>query len=211
MATLKRFQHLMKILGGSSSPDEIFAEIEKRYQEPHRHYHNLNHVSQCLQEFDRVRNLANDPPIVELAIWFHDAVYDTHRKDNEAQSARLAETLLARLGIGQEVMTRVADFILMTRHLPGTFPPDGQLLVDLDISILGAPRPLYKQYSEAIRKEFHWVSDAEYRVGRGQVLNRFLARESLYHTEHYRSELETRAQRNIQSEISLLERRASLG
>ena len=116
------------------------------------------------------------PTGIELALWFHDVMYDPKQKDNEIQSAHLAKTLLRQLGLNDELIDHVADFILMTRHQSGTFPSDGQLLLDIDLSILGSSELHYTQYATAIRKEFHWVSDADYRFGRSQFLKTFLDR-----------------------------------
>src|SRR5262249_31224626 len=74
----------------------------------------------------------------------------------------------------------------------------------LDTSILGAPEEIYEVYSRAIRKEYSWVPDVLYREGRMKILNDFLGRERIYHTEEIRAKYETQARHNIAGEMRAL-------
>ncbi|EKF38376.1 hypothetical protein MOQ_001416 [Trypanosoma cruzi marinkellei] len=71
--------------------------IVARYTEPQRHYHTMAHLEEmlsCLARFQSEAPVAHRLPaegtrrlVVELAILFHDAVYDPRRSDNEERSA----------------------------------------------------------------------------------------------------------------------------
>jgi len=90
MTNLQRWQTLWHRLGGPSNPEPIFSNLQTRYSEPHRAYHNLEHIRDCLAQFDRARHLAVYPAELELALWLHDIIYDTHASDNEEKSAQWA-------------------------------------------------------------------------------------------------------------------------
>ncbi len=75
----------------------VYTDLVSRYADPQRAYHTLDHITDCLRHFDAVRHLAAWPAAVELAIWFHDAIYDPQRGDNETRSAELAEVTLRAL------------------------------------------------------------------------------------------------------------------
>src|SRR6188508_2389895 len=101
--TPERWARLWMEASGRGDGRSWFDVLKGRYTEPHRHYHNPRHISECLAEYDSSRHLAVQPVAVELAIWFHDAIYDTHAADNEEQSAWLADQCLAEAGSDREV------------------------------------------------------------------------------------------------------------
>jgi len=164
-------------------------------------YHNLAHIEDCLEKFARFQSLADDPRAVELAIWFHDIVYDPRAKDNEERSADEAAVFLQ----GTEFVDSVRILILATEHNEESGSRDARLLCDIDLSILGSERELYQTYSKAIREEYAWVSDEEYRAGRAKVLRRFLDRSSIYGLSKLRECFEERARLNLEWEIENLE------
>ena len=88
--------------------DDLLA----RYSEPERHYHTRQHLAECLAEFECSSHLALRPAEVEAGLWFHDAVYDPHRNDNEERSAALAREVLAGAGVAADAVARVADAIM---------------------------------------------------------------------------------------------------
>ena len=73
--------------GARTDGTELCGALLAAYAEPQRHYHSTQHLAECLHGFETVRHLAQRPAEVALALWFHDAVYDVQRHDNEAQSA----------------------------------------------------------------------------------------------------------------------------
>ena len=146
----------------------------------------------------------NDRTCVTLAVWFHDAVYDSRRSDNEAKSAAWAVASLSKLGILTNQIDRISHLILATQsHHSNPKDPDCQALLDCDLSILGTPPDQYQTYALAIRQEYHWVSDDAYRAGRSRVLQQFLGRDRIYHC-HELHAYETQARQNLTTELAIL-------
>jgi predicted metal-dependent HD superfamily phosphohydrolase len=82
-----RWQTVWQKLRTPRVPHDVLSELMHAYSSPDRYYHNFTHIQDCLSVFDQTSSLAAHPEEVELAIWFHDAVYDTKRNDNEQKSA----------------------------------------------------------------------------------------------------------------------------
>ena len=186
-------------------PATLTDRLSALYAEPHRRYHTLAHVQALLGWLRQYRHLAQVPADIEAAIWFHDAVYDTQRQDNEALSAELAEAQLQATGWPQERASRVADMVRATQHhRADEDDTDTQLFLDLDLSVLAAPAPGYAAYASAIRAEFGWVADGPYRAGRKRVLQSFLGRDHIYRTPALRAAWEAAARHNLQDELARL-------
>lgn len=167
--------------------DDILALLKARYAEPHRRYHTLEHIEHCLAEFDPRR--AREPEAVELAIWFHDAIYDTRRSDNEERSAAWLLELMPE-------QKAAAAMIRVTKdHRPST--PDEALLVDVDLAILGQPEARFDRYEKQIREEYAWVPSIVFNMKRKSILKGFLERPFIYHSEPFRAKYEDAARRNL--------------
>ena len=175
--------------------------VLQRYAEPWRHYHALQHLGECLGAFDATLHLAARPAEVEAALWFHDAVYALQQADNEEQSAQLAQRVLGDAGVASEATSRVMDLILVTRHTAIPQAPDEQLLVDIDLSILGAPAARFAEYERQIRAEYSFVPQALFAEKRRAILQSFLARPRLYSTAHFFTALEARARANLSGAV----------
>ena len=132
-----RFAVLWRRLGAAGSPDAVFAALSAAYAEPHRAYHGADHINDCLTQFDAVSELAHRPDEVEIALWFHDAVYDPRASDNEEKSAVWAVQALSSGGISAETAARVSHLVLATKHSALPHEPDAQFVTDIDLSILG--------------------------------------------------------------------------
>src|SRR5262249_51210969 len=140
-----------------------------------------------------------------FAVWFHDVIYDTTRSDNEEKSAEFAAESLASLGVPEQTIAVVHEMILATKsHRPANLSWGLKAFLDLETSILVAPEEIYMKYSRAIKKEYSWVPDSLYRQGRMKVLNDFLEREPIYHTEEIRARCELQARHNIAEELRAL-------
>lgn len=172
----------------------IFQDLVRRYSEPHRAYHTPAHVEHCLDELGPVRETARDPDAVELALWFHDAVYKPRATDNEARSADLVRPISAS----------AARLVLATRHAAPPGDPDAELVVDVDLAILGQPADRFDRYEAEIRKEFAWVPGFLFRRKRAAVLRSFLERPSIYRTAHFRNAYEARARANLERSLGRL-------
>lgn len=189
---------------GASSPTEaterVFAELLERHAEAHRRYHTMEHVGACLGWLDWYAAHAQRPAEVSLALFFHDAIYDPEASDNEARSAALAREKLAELGVEAESIERIAAHILATKA-HGAAEGDTQLVVDLDLTILGARRPVYDDFERRIREEYAHVPEALFRDGRRAVLEAFLSRAPIYRTPPLAEELEKRARANLERRV----------
>ncbi len=188
---------------GAEPVNELFGLLEAAHTETGRHYHTDIHIADCLNQFEGVRSLAARPAEVEAAIWFHDAIYDPRRTDNEERSAAWAHSVLTTAGAAVSTIERVAGHILATKTHE-TADPDAALLLDIDLSILGAQPQEFAAYDAAIRREYHWVADEAYRTGRAQLLRAFLARPYIYQTATFRDQYEAQARHNLNRKLEEL-------
>jgi len=196
-------QAWLDLLSRYGAPPEAagraFAELARRYSEPHRHYHTLDHIA-ALWDL-----LPGAGAALALAVYLHDAVYDTRAADNEERSAALADEMLQPLYIPADVRAETRRLILLTkRHAAAADDADGYRLLDADLAVLGAPPDEYDRYAAAIRREYAWVAEDDYRRGRRNVLENFLRRERLYFTEEVRARREAQARENLRREIGAL-------
>lgn len=195
--TLAGWQHMWEELGAQGNQQALFNQLIAAYSERHRHYHTLQHLRECLQSFEAARTLAQRPAEVELALWFHDAVYDVHRDDNEERSAEWAAMAVRNAGLQDPVAQRVHALVMATKHKALPAGIDAQVLVDVDLAILGAAEARFDESDMQIRREYAHVPEAAFREGRCRVLRSFLERPRLYATEAFHQALEERARRNL--------------
>lgn len=74
----------------------------------------------------------------------------------------------------------------------------------MDLSILGTPPAILPRHEAAIRQEYAAaIADAAYRSGRADVLERFLARDHLYFSNHFRDRREAQARRNLAESLAV--------
>ena len=179
----------------------LFESLCVRYAEPHRRYHTLQHLAECLAHFERERALARHPGEVAIALWFHDAIYDTQRHDNEAESAAWARRALCEAGARDEVADRVHALVMATRHSETPATTDERLLVDIDLAILGADAPRFAEYERQIRDEYAFVPEPVFRAKRREVLQAFDARRPIYATPALRERLEAAAHANLERSL----------
>ena len=188
---------------GPDGPDGIALrdELLAGYAEPQRRYHTQQHLEECLALLEQVRDLAERPEAVEMALWFHDAIYDVKGSGNEERSAEWAHRALVAAGVAPTAAERVRQLVLVTRHdgVPGNV--DEQVLVDIDLAILGAERPRFDEYERQIRDEYAFVPGFLFRRKRRQILRTFLDRPVLYSTAMLRERLEARARENLRRAI----------
>lgn len=184
--------------------EDAFRDLVRRYSEESRQYHNLSHIAAMLGTLDAWAEPLADAAAVRFAVWFHDAVYDTTRSDNEERSAELAAEMLPRLNVPAETVRTVGELIRLTKSHDGTVSGDAAVFLDADLAILGTPEDVYDRYAAAIRREYGWVPDDRYREGRVGVLGHFLDRERIYRTQRVHDTLERQARVNLAREIAAL-------
>lgn len=202
--TRERFLGAWREAGASPPQHDLFDALRAHYGEPHRAYHTAQHIEDCLAQLDRVRNSAAHAAEIELALWFHDAIYDTRAPGNEERSAQWAARELDAAGAAAEVVERVQAMILMTRHDAVPITPDEALAVDIDLSILGAPHERFFEYERQVRVEYQWVPADIFRRERAKILRQFLARPSIYVTTPFQ-QYESQARRNLEASVAVLE------
>jgi predicted metal-dependent HD superfamily phosphohydrolase len=203
-----RWCSLLDRLGvGAGAAAPTFAELVRAYSGSGRHYHTLDHIAALLHLLDQHGEGLADRSAVELAIFFHDAVYVPTRSDNELESAALARERLTALGLPTGLIARVANLILATRHeIERVEQPDADraLLLDLDLSVLAADRSIYAAYARSIRSEYAVYPDEVYRPGRRRVLGQFLARPRIYQTSRLHRLWDAAARANLTWELAEL-------
>lgn len=201
------FARLWRRLGGHGDAGQILRDLMRAYAELHRAYHTATHIVDCLKKLDSAREIAERPDEVEAAIWFHDAVYNPKAGDNEQQSAKGARRALTDAGVKLAAVERIAALILLTRHVDPPQDHDGELLLDIDLSILGAEPDEFAEYDRQIRIEYNWVPEPEYRLRRAEILESFLQRPTIYRTPQFRERFQESAEINLRKSIDELRQR----
>jgi predicted metal-dependent HD superfamily phosphohydrolase len=190
---------------------ELGEGLITRYSEPHRRYHGTGHLLRILTVIDELAD-DHDLFLVRLAAWYHDAVYaiPPGQLSNEEMSARLALRELSRVGLEQEDLNQIARLIRLTEtHLPGPRDPEGELLCDADLSILGSDPAEYADYVAAVHEEYAKLPQEEFLAGRLAMLTERADRE-IFRTAKGRQKLSAAAQDNLAREISELRDRLGI-
>lgn len=200
-AFARRWQAAWAVLGIDAPDTALRDALLARYAEPQRHYHTLQHLDECLALFEAHGSAAERPGEVALALWFHDAVYALQAHDNEQRSADWARDALRAAGIDEQAAQRVHALVMATRHDAPAEGRDAQLLVDIDLAILGAPPARFAEYEAQIRREYAHVPADQFALGRRAILERFLAREPLYRSAAMRAAREARAKANLRAAL----------
>ncbi len=198
-----RWLKLMTRLGFSNNK-ETFHFIMDAYSEKGRNYHSVNHLLSVLECLDRTAYLAEKIDEVEIALWFHDAVYKPFSGLNEVDSANWALEFLQKNGVSKAIQQRVFDLVMVTAHISCPRSTDEKLIVDIDLSVLGQANAVYKKFSEGVRQEYRKVPSYIYRRKRKEVLLSFLRRKRIYSFEQFIEMYEASARENITNEIESL-------
>lgn len=178
-------------------PLVAFRWLLSRYQERARKYHTAHHVNECLAAFDRVPHAESANPLVEYALWFHDAIYNTFSRRSEERSADAAVRVLARSGRPQADCDLVRRMVLATKHGAQPMQPPLALAVDCDLWILAAEADRYAEFELQVRAEYWWVPTALYRKQRTSILQSLVNRPSVYATHEFRERYERQARNNL--------------
>jgi len=190
---------------------EVRARLVGVYTGADRHYHDLRHIKVMLALAQKHAGEINDREVVEAAIWFHDAVYDTRKADNEAESAKLAAQLLAgaveqdRLELVASMIRASADHRVPEATMDGAAAKDCALFLDVDLAILGSAPAEFEGYERDVRAEYDWVPEEAWIAGRAKVLSSFLARPFVYGTPQFRKSHEATARANLVRSLAKLE------
>lgn len=195
-------------VGTSPGAAEWLESVLAFHREPTRHYHDAGHVAWVVRHVLTLaeRVTVDDLDATVAAAFFHDAVYDPQRSDNEATSARVAERALGEIGWSEARCGRVAEMVLATAHHDITgADTDTRVLLAADLGVLAAEPSRYGEYATAVRREYAHVDDAAWRAGRSQVLRSLLARPALFTPELGLDDWEARARANLTAELAMLD------
>ena len=198
-----RWQRLMSTLGLAGN-EATFASLTQAYAQAHRHYHNADHIASCLKHLDVVSEFADEPAEIETALWFHDAIYDPHSASNERDSADWAIRFLRDNVVAGDAVSRIERLIMVTAGHGVTSSIDEDLMIDIDLSILGESPEVYDRFETAIRKEYNHVPEALFRHKRKEILSEFLEREQLYRTRYFIDHFQGQARVNLTRAIKAL-------
>lgn len=180
----------------------VWGFIESQYSSPTRFYHNMDHILEMVEVIGELRYACDDYHSVILAAWYHDLIYDTTRDDNESQSAFYALMSLEWLA-GPKTWMPYHVFALVQAtadHNPKT--ADEMVLCDADLLRFADPYDKFLKNNADIRREYGWVPQNEYDLGRAKVMQKFMDKEPLFHIPEINEQYEVIAKENIARLIS---------
>jgi len=182
----------------------LWNEIETRYSEKGRYYHDLLHLENMFRELEAVKMNILDFTAISFSVFYHDIIYDATSKINEEKSAAKAEKRLAELHLDKNTISIISEQILATKSHQKSGHEDTNYLLDADLSVLGKDFKTYLEYTQNIRKEYSIYPDFLYKPGRKKVIKHFLELESIFKTEYFKKKYEVQAKENIAAELRLL-------
>lgn len=199
----QRWQQLMQALQFADN-DETYHKLYQAYSEPHRYYHSAAHIEDCLTKLDSVREQAQTPAHIELAIWFHDAIYKPLSSSNEIDSAQWAYRFVIKQPASDVMAQQIYTLVMATVHNAPVTQHDMSLLVDIDLSILGADSQRYNEFEQQIRQEYSSVPTFIFRRKRKSILQSFLSRARIFQHEYFYQLYEQQARSNLRNAIDSL-------
>lgn len=201
-----RHERWKKLMDSFSIPEnkETYTKLVSCYSEKHGYYHSSEHIEATLSHLNTVRDLADKPNEIELALWFHDAIYKIFSTTNELDSANWCSEFLIANVVEKGIIERVHRLIMATIHSAELQTKDEKLMVDIDLSILGAEPKVYDHFEHNVRKEYRFIPYFLYRKKRKEILNSFLEREQVYSTDYFYNKWEANARNNLNRAISNL-------
>ena len=185
-----------------SSCEELYGALYSAYSESQRHYHTVQHIVECLEHFHDIKTHLTDALSVELAIWFHDVIYNPQANDNEQQSADYMKQVLENVLVAEQMETIYAWILATQAHAP-TANLDLAYLLDIDLVILASNPIRFAEYEGQIQQEYAWVEPSLYAQKRQQVLRHFLEMQPLYQTPLFQKRYEHQAKQNLAQILSV--------
>ena len=195
----ERFQRLWQRCDQAADAEtvnRVFRLLQDHYSESWRRYHTGDHLKHCLKYLDLASHLMENPDAVEMALWFHDVIYDARACDNEKRSAELF-LRLSEGHLDELFRQRVHDLIMITEHFEPPAAGDERFIVDIDLSGFGLPWEEFERDSRNVRAEFPHLDDDEYNRRQLKFLQRLMARPTFYASSFFRERYESTARENI--------------
>jgi predicted metal-dependent HD superfamily phosphohydrolase len=202
-----RFQRTWARLHGHD-PAAIYRVLARFYGQPHRHYHTLAHVEDCLREADAFQ--AAQPAFlsaemwhaVELALWFHDVIHQPRADDNEERSADVFDAIASAATVPPPFIGAVRRLILATKIDAPSPAAEEQVIIDCDLSSLGYAPAIFRRSGVAIRKEYGFVPDKDFAKTRRATFLRLSRRPGIFRTEFMRHRYEQQARANLTAALA---------
>lgn len=207
----KRYLKLWKSLHAKGNGLFAFKVLADYYKEKHRSYHNLEHIKNCLIEFDSGKHLTKNAKAIQFALFYHDAIYYPEVDNNEERSATLAIDVIIEAGLTKHFQSLVESLIIITSSKKLLLSLDLKLMTDIDLIIFGRPEDDFDEYEIKIRQEYDFAENQDFALGRLIILQYLLDRNSIYQTEYFRNRYENQARINIQKSINKLKGVLRLG
>ncbi len=183
--------------------DDVGDDLVTRHGEAHRSYHVARHIDAVVGHLDQLTS-GRPAPAQVLAAFFHDAVYDPRRSDNEVVSARLAAESLEPFDLDAGLIADACRIIEATAGHEAADEPLVEVFLDADLAVLGAPPAVYDSYAAGIAEEYSHMAPEDFRAGRRHVLDHFLGRGNIFSTSRGRELFEEQARLNLARERSAL-------
>ena len=183
---------------------KIYTTLLKKYTASSRKYHTMQHIQDCLTEFKSARRLFKNPNEAEMALWFHDSVYNKvfNTSFNEIRSFELFSKLF-KSTVKEFTKFKIKTFICFTKEtvdedkiLVG-LRKDCALVRDIDRSILGQVYLKFKRYRKGIREEYWFIPYFIFKKKEILFLKSLLERDHIYETTFFRNKYEEKARKNI--------------
>lgn len=188
-------------------PLRELAYLTTLYTQPHRYYHNINHINFCLGQLELVPKLDSyEEKIVTYAIWYHDAIYNPYSIKNEAASAELFRATHTNSDISVYI-NNIEDAILETAyHTDDVLEPTSTtaLMLDIDLAGLGQDWETFSDNGDMIRLEYSHIDDYTFTHNRLKFFEALARKSHIYYTEFFSHKYEVAAQTNVDNEIKRL-------
>jgi predicted metal-dependent HD superfamily phosphohydrolase len=192
--------------GMADDGEAAWQDLKNRYQESHRHYHDLSHVYFCLGQLDLVASLLDDRDAAEMSLWYHDVIYEPGAADNETRSAGLFARHTADL-FPDEFVANVRGLIMATKHPEIVDEGDARYITDIDLSSFALSWDGFRRDNENLREEQSDLADASYYAGKKGFLIGLSRRPRIFRTDFFHDLYEARARSNIQRYLAELHSR----
>jgi predicted metal-dependent HD superfamily phosphohydrolase len=206
-----RFMQLWKRIDAKGNAISAFKNIYEKYLEKERHYHTYEHIDACLEDFDSAKHLSENPDALEIGIVGHDSIYEIGVNDNEERSADFMYNICLAADVNISLINDARNIILVSKHnkIPRTI--DEELMIDIDLLILGKPENIFNEYEKNIWLEYKAkYNEQEYMAGRADFLKKnFLEKEKrpcIYYTEYFKDKYERKARENLEMSINRLKK-----
>jgi len=165
------FKAFEKILQMYLSEPSI-KDLEKRWREPHRYYHNIDHLILILKDIEKDIDFKHlsiyEKHAILLAAFFHDAVYDPKKDDNEEKSVKIFR--FAFKNTDPKMTSTVSDLIMVTKYRKRPITKLKRILWDADNAGFKKGYSWLFKTEKLIQKEYSYLPKEKFREGKIKFL-----------------------------------------